>query len=151
VVDDVADVMTASRVLVAVAARSLAGRTDEITLPQYRALVVMAGRGAVRPVDLADALSSTAPTVTRLCDRLVAKGLIVREHRGPDRRSVELRLTNAGRRLVREVTTARERDIRAILEALPADDRAEVARAMRRFGEAAGEISDRAWPGPWEL
>src|SRR5581483_6644937 len=41
-VDDVVDaVLRASRVLVSVAARSLAGVSDTVTLPQYRALVVL--------------------------------------------------------------------------------------------------------------
>ena len=38
-------VLTVSRVLVAVAAQSLAGADADVTLPQYRALVVMCARG----------------------------------------------------------------------------------------------------------
>ena len=37
-------VLTASRVLVAVAARSLAEAAEEVTLTQYRSLVVLASR-----------------------------------------------------------------------------------------------------------
>ena len=37
--------VAASRALVAVAARSLADLSDDITLPQYRALVVLRTRG----------------------------------------------------------------------------------------------------------
>ena len=37
--------LTASRALVAVAARSLAAVDDDVTLPQYRALVVLAVAG----------------------------------------------------------------------------------------------------------
>ena len=44
--DELVDtVLAASRALVAVAARSLAAAGDEVTLPQYRALVVLAARG----------------------------------------------------------------------------------------------------------
>src|SRR5579862_8947891 len=49
--------LTASRVLVAVAARSLAEHEAEVSLQQYRALVVLGSRGAQRPVDLPQALS----------------------------------------------------------------------------------------------
>ena len=38
-------VLTASRVLVAIAARSLADAGEEVTLTQYRSLVVLASRG----------------------------------------------------------------------------------------------------------
>jgi len=56
-VGDLTDaVLTASRVLVGVAARSLADHENEVSLQQYRALVVLASRGAQRPVDLAEAL-----------------------------------------------------------------------------------------------
>ena len=44
--DELVDtVLAASRALVAVAARSLAAAGDDVTLPQYRALVVLAARG----------------------------------------------------------------------------------------------------------
>jgi hypothetical protein len=44
--DELVDtVLAASRALVAVAARSLAAAGDEVTLPQYRALIVLAAAG----------------------------------------------------------------------------------------------------------
>ena len=49
--------LRASRVLVAVAVRSLAAVDHDVTLPQYRALVVLASRGPQRPTELADALA----------------------------------------------------------------------------------------------
>ena len=48
-------VLTASRVLVAIAARSLADAGEEVTLTQYRALVVLASRGPQSIAALAEA------------------------------------------------------------------------------------------------
>jgi hypothetical protein len=62
--------LTASRVLVAVAARSLAAGNAEITLAQHRALVVLASRGAQRIADLAKLLGVNSSNATRNCDRL---------------------------------------------------------------------------------
>jgi hypothetical protein len=45
--------LAASRALVAVAARSLAAAGDEVTLPQYRALVVLAAQGPQGTAELA--------------------------------------------------------------------------------------------------
>ena len=59
-------VLTASRVLVAVAARSLAEHEGEVSLQQYRGLVVLASRGPQRPVDLAEALGVDPSTATPL-------------------------------------------------------------------------------------
>lgn len=57
-------VLAASRALVGVAVRSLDGIEDSITLPQYRALVVLASRGEQNVGVLAEALEihpSTRP------------------------------------------------------------------------------------------
>ena len=62
----------------AVAARSLAAVDDDVTLPQYRALVVLAARGPQLVGQLADTLAVHPSTATRLCDRLVVKKLVER-------------------------------------------------------------------------
>ena len=50
-------IILASRAMVAIAVRSLAGNADEVTLPQYRTLVVLTYGGPKRLADLADALA----------------------------------------------------------------------------------------------
>ena len=150
--EDVADaVLTASRVLVAVAARSLAAHEEDASLQQYRSLVVLASRGAQRPVDLAGALGVEPSTVTRLCDRLVRKGLITRRRQGPDRREVRLALTPQGAELVETVTRRRREEIRHILASVPPAAHAELVRAFSSFSRAAGEVSEGAWPRVWEV
>src|ERR1039458_9360775 len=77
--DSVVDaVLSASRVLVAVAARSLGDVAEEVTLTQYRTLVVLASRGPQSLATLAEAIDVTPPTATRMCDRLIRKGLAQR-------------------------------------------------------------------------
>ena len=68
--------LSASRVMVALAARSLADLDADVTLPQYRALVVLASRGPQRVVDISTELGVNPSTGTRMCDRLVRKGLM---------------------------------------------------------------------------
>ena len=48
--------LRASRVLVAIAARSLAEAGEDVTLTQYRSLVVLASRGPQRVAELAEVL-----------------------------------------------------------------------------------------------
>src|SRR6516165_11218848 len=72
-------VLMASRSLIAVATRSLGAAAEEITIAQYRALVVLASRGPQRMADLAGALGVTPSTAGRMCDRLVRKKLIRRQ------------------------------------------------------------------------
>jgi DNA-binding MarR family transcriptional regulator len=144
-------VLTASRVLVAVAARSLAAHEGEISLQQYRALVVLASRGPQRPVDLAQALGVDPSTATRLCDRLAHKRLISRRRQDEDRREVRLDLTVAGRRLVDRVTATRRAEIERILTNVPATKRKGLVEAFEAFGDAAGELPDAEWERSWDL
>ena len=45
-------------------------------MTQYRTLVVLASRGPQSAAALAEAVDVTPPTATRMCDRLVRKGLV---------------------------------------------------------------------------
>ncbi len=153
-VDDLAAaILTASRVLIAIAARSLAEVSTEITLPQYRALVVLASRGPQQAGDLAHALGVAPSTITRLCDRLIDKGLISRRRaeNSHDRRRVEIELTPAGRDLVDLVTARRSSEIGDLVDAIPADMREDMTAAFRSFAAAAREIPDQEWPSAWPV
>jgi DNA-binding MarR family transcriptional regulator len=138
-------VLRASRVLVAVAARSLAAVDHDVTLPQYRALVVLASRGPQRPSELAEALSVHPSTITRLCDRLVTKRLVRRGESAVSRREISIVLTAKGRRLVDAVTERRRAEIALVVAKVPARERAATVRALHALGDAAAEPADAAW------
>ncbi|HEX7354759.1 MAG TPA: MarR family transcriptional regulator [Mycobacteriales bacterium] len=137
--------LSASRALVAIAARSLGPIEDQVTLAQYRALVVIAARGPLRPADLAAELDVTPSTATRLCDRLSRKKLINRSHRESDRREVELTLAAEGRKLVNDVTARRRRDLRRVLARISPEQQGQLVESMRLFTEAAGEVPEGSW------
>jgi DNA-binding MarR family transcriptional regulator len=144
--EDLVDaVMTASRALLAVVARSLASVDEDVTLPQYRALIVLGQRGPQRPADLASTLAVTPSTATRMCDRLVAKELIDRDRVVEDRREVRVTLSDRGRALVDEVTRRRRAEIADLLGTLPQADRDAVVDALRAFARAAGEVPEPEW------
>jgi DNA-binding MarR family transcriptional regulator len=138
-----------SRAMVALAARSLAGLDAEVTLPQYRALVVLASRGPQRVVDIAAELGVNPSTGTRMCDRLVAKKLIRRQRSSADRREVRVTLTAPGRQLVDEVTRRRRAELERIVDALPAASHGAVAEALRSLASTTGEIADEDWWMGW--
>ncbi len=144
-------VLSASRVLVAVAARSLAGLAEEVTLTQYRSLVVLASQGPSAITSLAEALAVTPPTASRLCERLVRKGLVRRRTDPHDRRQVRVTLTPAGRRLVDEVTERRRGEIADLLRLVPADARRSVVEGLQLLSEAADEVPEQDWSTGWDL
>lgn len=144
-------VLAASRVFVALAARSLADTADEVTLAQYRALVVLASRGPQNMAGLASNLGVTPATATRMCDRLVRKGLIRRTHDRGDRRTVRLNLTPKGRNLVDSVSDRRRMEIRALLTSVPDEDQSTLVHALSLFTTAGGEVPEQAWSTGWDL
>jgi DNA-binding MarR family transcriptional regulator len=151
--DDVDAVLHASRALVGIAARSLQ-LPDDVTLAQYRALVLLAGRGQQPIGELAAGLAIHPSTATRLVDRLVAKELVERVAPGEatdDRRHTPVRLAPSGARLVAGVTSRRRRELGAVLARLDAKARAQLQVSMTTFAEAAGEIADASWELGWEL
>lgn len=136
----VSAVLTASRVLVAISARSLAQVEERVTLTQFRALVVLSGgEGRTNLNRLADQLAVTPSTAMRTVDRLVAAGLATRRENAENRREVMLGLTDDGQRIVRDVTATRREDIAAILQRMSDRKRAELVAAFRAFAVAADE------------
>jgi len=144
-------VLGASRVLVAVAARSLAGLVEDVTLAQYRVLIELAARGPQRVADLATVLEVERSTATRMCDRLVRKHLVHRRRVNTDRRGVRVGLTPAGRELVEAVSDRRRREIARIVRRMPRPDRQAVLSALRAFAAASGEVPEQDWSLGWRL
>jgi DNA-binding MarR family transcriptional regulator len=142
-------VLLASRALVAVASRSIAAIDDTVTLPQFRALVVLERDGGSCNVGtLAQELRIHPSTATRLCDRLVAKGLVRRDVHAADRREVTVALTGSGARLVDRATERRRVEIAAIMENVPHAQRRGVVEALTAFRQAAG-IEEAPATVPW--
>lgn len=139
-VDAVTDaVLTASRVLVGISARSLAAVEDAITVPQFRLLVVLRTRGALKHSALADHLGVTPSTASRMVDRLVAGGAVRRLANPRSRREVVVELTPTGARVVDQVTARRRREIAAVVARMPRGARSGLVTALTAFAEAGAE------------
>lgn len=133
-------VMRASRVLVAVVARSVAEVEDVVTLPQLRVLVMIASHGPQNLGEVAQTLGVHPSNATRTCERLVVAGLLLRRDDPDDRRYLRLDLTAAGRRLVEGVMRHRREGIEAIMDQMPPSRRKTMAGALGAFAKAAGEL-----------
>ncbi|MER6629898.1 MarR family transcriptional regulator [Streptomyces sp. NPDC000987] len=132
-------VLTASRLLVAVSARSLAAVEERVTLPQFRMLVALSTRGATKLVTLAELLQVAPSTAMRMVDRLIAAGLADRQTNPGNRRETLLRLTEEGSRTVEDVTARRRAEIATIVEHLRPTQRLALIEALNAFNKAGGE------------
>jgi len=131
--------LTASRALLGIVARSVADALEEVTLPQFRVMVVLSTTGPLRLGTLAERMGANASTFSRGVDRMVAGGWVVRTENPDSRREVLVGLTEAGHRLVTAITERRRRDIRAVLARMTPQDRQALAEALTAFNRAAGE------------
>lgn len=131
--------LTASRLLVALSARSIAHVDDTITIPQFRTLVILSTRGPANLATLAGILNVQPSTATRMADRLVMAGLIDRQPNPNSRRELVVDLTARGREIVDAVTARRRSEIATVVERMPAADRHGLIRALTAFTAAGGE------------
>ncbi|MFK0291835.1 MarR family winged helix-turn-helix transcriptional regulator [Streptomyces sp. NPDC090442] len=147
-------VLTASRVLVGVSARSLAAVEDTVTLPQFRLLVALSTHSDANLSTVADLLGVNPSTAMRMIDRLTAAGLTERRANPANRRESLIQLTEDGGRIVDEVTARRREEIASIVSRMdPAQGQA-LVEALTAFATAADEpavpaVGPDAYPLGW--
>jgi len=148
--DEVEAVMLAAQLLVAVTAQSIAAIEDEVSLPQFRVLVIVHNRGPQGLNAVAKSLDVHPSNATRACDKLVETGLLSRSEDPEDRRRLRLDLTDRGRRLVEGVLDRRRQQIEELLNLVPGDERRHLVRVLRSLVEAGEQIDDQpAWTYSW--
>jgi DNA-binding MarR family transcriptional regulator len=131
--------LTASRLLVAISAHSIAQIDETITIPQFRTLVILSNRGPINLATLAGLLGVKPSAAGRMVDRLVSAGLIDRQPHPNSRRELLTALTPRGRKVVRQVTSHRRAEIARIVEKMPPSERHGLVRALTAFTTAGGE------------
>lgn len=138
------------RSLVGVTVQTLDALDVDLTMSQYRILVLLVSPGPVRVVDLATSLHVHPSTVTRACDRLVRRGLVARRTGESDRRVSWLSLTVAGRDLVGEVVRRRSAEIRRLVAVTGTAPDVGLIGVLEALVAAAGEPDERQWRQDWE-
>jgi len=133
--------VTASRALLGIIARSMLPALEDVSLPQFRVLVLLSSAGPLRMGALAERLGVTVSTFSRTADRLVTGGWAVREGNPDNRREVILAPTERGLGLVTSVTDHRRQLIEDVLRDMTPAQRDQLVDSLRAFTEAAGEPS----------
>ena len=123
--------------------RALAGVVEAhgITLQQYNVLRILrgAGAGGLPTLDVADRMIEQAPGVTRLLDRLEAKGLVRRKRRPEDRRQVLRFATPAALRLLDDLEAPMDRADREALGMLDPVQLDELIGLLNRVRSGLGQ------------
>ena len=87
----------------------------DVTMPQLKILFILFIDGAMRMSDLASDLQVTLATATGLVDRLVERGMVVRESQPDDRRVVICRLSDDGLQAVSGIWESARNNTRDLL------------------------------------
>lgn len=93
---------------------------EQLTLQQYNVLRILRGAGEqpLSALEISERLIEETPGVSRLIQRLVAKGLVRRDRGREDRRLLECSITDAGLRLLAQLDRAVDRADVELLEPL---------------------------------
>lgn len=108
----------------------------ELTLVQWRVLVIAAQAEGLRIGELANHLGISIPSASRLVRRIEARRLVTAMRADDDRRATNIVLTKAGREIVGAVVRRRRELIRLALRAQPQDLPVDA-------GDLVGQIADR--------
>ncbi|WP_422736605.1 MarR family winged helix-turn-helix transcriptional regulator [Micromonospora sp. WMMD729] len=113
---------------------------------QLRAVMVVEQYDGINLRRLAARLDMLLSSASRLCDRLVAAGMLEREPGRFDRREISLHLTPEARRLLAELRNDRQERLAAVLAAMSPAGRAALVSGVREFDEVARRQRARSAP-----
>lgn len=116
-----------------------AAPSGPVSPSQLRALLVMEKHEGANLRTLSEALGSRPSSLSRLCDRMEAMGLVVRTPSPTSRREVELRLSRRGHQVLDEYRAFRTREVALVLERMDASDILMLAEGLAAFRAAATE------------
>lgn len=104
-----------------------------VTVAQCRVLVTVFGGHATTTSEVARFLATDPGAVSRLVDRLIAKGLMARCSHPNSRRRVDLLLTPTGRDLVPDLIHLAEENEHEFFGSLASSERAELLELLQRL------------------
>jgi DNA-binding MarR family transcriptional regulator len=113
----------------------------DLTPVQYVALTAVSANPGLDQVTLAGLIAFDRTTITGVVDRLVQKGLMARHESSRDRRARELKITEAGRRVLRGITPAVEAAQRTMVRGLTEKEAKELVRLLQKAIAAGNDLS----------
>ncbi|MEV6310663.1 MarR family transcriptional regulator [Streptomyces sp. NPDC051840] len=116
--------------------------TGPVSPSQLRVLYTLDREEGINLRMLAEALGSAPPSVSRLCDRLQATGLVERTPSPVSRRELELRLTSHGKAYLVDLRLRREAVLMSTIDAMPVKARRALLEGLRSFRNAAAAQDD---------
>jgi len=111
--------------------------TPRLSASQLNALLAVERAEGVNLGGLAAELGMLLSSASRLCDRLVASGMVERVPGRADRREIALYLTPSSRELLERLRATRRELLAEVLERMTPAGRAALVRGLTEFAAAA--------------
>jgi DNA-binding MarR family transcriptional regulator len=125
--------------------------TSRLSAAQLRAVMVVERHDGINLRRLATLLDMLLSSASRLCDRLVAAGMLEREPGRLDRREISLHLTPEARELLVELRRDRRRRLAGVLDGMTGEGRQALLRGIREFDRVARDLEAAAPAAvPWQ-
>lgn len=121
---------TAPQIFQAIRAEMRRGRSSDLSIPQFRTLRFIQSNTDSTLSKLADHLSLTLPSVSKLVDGLVKKGLVIRHESVSDRRCLALMVTPDGESIVNAARTRAQDNMAKTLGSLSDDELVIIQKAL---------------------
>jgi DNA-binding MarR family transcriptional regulator len=109
---------------------SEASKGADLTLAQYRVLMLVKHRGAMSINDLRNQLSIAQSTASEMVDRMVQQNLLVRKKDPKDRRITLFKLSNKAEKILERRKDMMEDGYRKVLEPLSDNEQIELVEAF---------------------
>ncbi|MFI5497089.1 MarR family winged helix-turn-helix transcriptional regulator [Actinoplanes sp. NPDC051859] len=113
---------------------------SRLSWPQLNTLLAIERQEGVNLRGLADELDAMLSSVSRLCDRLEASGMIERAPGQADRREIALFLTPSSRRLLNDLRRTRRELLTETMNRMDSSSLTALIRGLTDFKTAAAQI-----------
>jgi DNA-binding MarR family transcriptional regulator len=117
-------------------ARKLESR--DVTVAEWVVMRELYGEAEMAPSRLADKIGLTRGAISKLADRLIAKGFLTRTADLSDGRAHTLALTTKGRGLIPKLATLADQNDAEFFDHLSAQERATVERVLKEIVKKRG-------------
>lgn len=114
-------------------ARKIAG--EDVTVAEWVFLRVLYDAEPLAPTHLAERMGMTKGAISKLADRLIAKGLVTRTENETDKRAHSLSLSSAGRARIPVLSALADENDRRFFEVLSPDEHRTLDRLLRALAE----------------
>lgn len=120
--------------------KSAFAQIEDISLPHFEVMKTLKDEGTQHIAEIGKRLQIPRPQMTHLIDRLESLGIVARQADTADRRSVNIALTDQGRRILDEQDRLIKHGIKGKLSCLTDEELRELSVSLRKLRDILSKL-----------